>query len=148
MSPMCQILGASHVGCPPILRIHLTSLSVAEQASVEAGPCLVGWAVHALVRLGLYFQLERGRFPPPDFHLALLSFHWNFQGECTFTLRAVQEILEIPFCPPPLAPPWAGGRERLARRPGGPGSPFWPQQHDTYAYCTHSAVRIGPPQLR
>ena len=48
MRPMCQILGASHVGCPPILRIHLTSLSVAEQASVEAGPCLVGWAVHAL----------------------------------------------------------------------------------------------------
>ena len=101
---MCQILGASHVGCPPILRIPLTSLSVAEQASVEAGSCLVGWAVHALVRLGLYFQLERGRFPPPDFHFALLSFHWNFQGKYTFTLRAVQEILEIPFCPPPPVP--------------------------------------------
>ena len=142
MSPMCQILGASHVGCPPILRIHLTSLSVAEQASVEAGPCLVGWAVHALVRLGLYFQLERGRYPPPDFHLALLSFHWISKGNTHSHSELCRKFWKFPFALP-RSPPHglAGGRERLARRPGGPGSPFWPQQHDTYAYALSSPYR-------
>ena len=96
---------------------------------------MLGWLGRARVRLGLYFQLERGRFPPPDFHFALLSFHWNFQGKYTFTLRAVQEILEIPFCPPPLAPinglvgasGWPGAPAALAPRSGRSNT------RDTYA---------------